>query len=194
MLIQSLRLRLEGHVARGGYRLAVSTAIVALISSAALAQEIPAPPAKPNPVPGTAVPPSLFNFFSAKTPYEFWLTCVILVAGLVFAYLAVSFLRQIHREELEHATRAMTILFVIIATMVLITAGYNNEQIAPAFGLFGTIVGYILGRGQKVGEVPPAGSGNGGTPIGPRPPKERTASARPAPAAKSPASANTEKE
>jgi hypothetical protein len=29
---------------------------------------------------------------------------------------------------------------------MLITVGYNNEQIAPAFGLFGTIVGYMLGR------------------------------------------------
>ena len=27
-----------------------------------------------------------------------------------------------------------------------ITAGYTNEQVAPAFGLFGTIIGYMLGR------------------------------------------------
>jgi hypothetical protein len=27
-----------------------------------------------------------------------------------------------------------------------VKAGYSNEQIAPAFGLFGTIIGYILGR------------------------------------------------
>lgn len=127
---------------------------VVLWSEASWAQEVPAAPSKPNPVPAPPMSPKLIDFFSAKTPYEFWLTCVILAAGLLFAYLAVSFLRQIHREELEHATRAMTILFVIMATMVLITAGYNNEQIAPAFGLFGTIVGYILGRGEKAAERP----------------------------------------
>jgi hypothetical protein len=126
-----------------------------LLNGYAWAQEVPAAPSKPNPVPAPPMSPKLIDFFSGKTPYEFWLTCVILAAGLVFAYLAVSFLRQIRREELEHATRAMTILFVIIATMVLITAGYNNEQIAPAFGLFGTIVGYILGRGEKAAEQPP---------------------------------------
>ncbi len=133
-----------------------------------------AAPDKPNPAPSTTHTEAqeIFSFFlPGKTPYEFWLTCVILVAGLLFAYLATQFLRQIHRLELENATRAMTILFVIMATMVLITAGYNNEQIAPAFGLFGTIVGYILGRGEKsaqgregdlAGSTPDrAGSGTG---------------------------------
>lgn len=113
---------------------------------------IPEAPAKANPTPKTthSEAQTLPDFFTpGKTPYEFWLTCAILIAGLLFAYLAIRFLRQIHREELENATRAMTILFVIMATMVLITAGYNNEQIAPAFGLFGTIVGYILGRSEK---------------------------------------------
>jgi hypothetical protein len=35
---------------------------------------------------------------------------------------------------------------VITGTLILITVGYSNEQVAPAFGLFGTIVGYMLGR------------------------------------------------
>jgi hypothetical protein len=132
-------------------------AVLAITPKLALAQDqVPPPPVTPNPVPGAELSsPRLIDFFSAKTPYEFWLTCVILLAGLAFTFLAVSFLRQIDRRELEHATRAMTILFVIIATMVLITAGYNNEQIAPAFGLFGTIVGYILGR-EKDGAQPVA--------------------------------------
>jgi hypothetical protein len=139
------------------------------LSGSAWAQQVPAAPSKPNAVPAPPMTPKLIDFFSAKTPYEFWLTCVILAAGLLFAYLAVSFLRQIHREELEHATRAMTILFVIMATMVLITAGYNNEQIAPAFGLFGTIVGYILGRGEKASEKPSGREMNGNGGLAPSP-------------------------
>jgi hypothetical protein len=63
----------------------------------------------------------------------------------------------------------MTILFVIMATMVLITAGYNNEQIAPAFGLFGTIVGYILGRGEKASEKPSGREMNGNGGLAPSP-------------------------
>lgn len=167
-----------------------------LLSEAAWAQQAPAAPSKPNPVPAPPMSPKLIDFFSGKTPYEFWLTCVILAAGLVFAYLAVSFLRQIRREELEHATRAMTILFVIIATMVLITAGYNNEQIAPAFGLFGTIVGYILGRGEKAGEKAPAAEEGGVARRGPRPAKENAATSlvRREAAAKSSTRPKTQKE
>ncbi|MGB6766646.1 MAG: hypothetical protein WBE50_00875, partial [Methyloceanibacter sp.] len=60
----------------------------------ALAQEVPAAPVKPNPVPSATISsPKLIDFFSAKTPYEFWLTCVILAAGLIFAYLAIGALR-----------------------------------------------------------------------------------------------------
>ncbi len=29
------------------------------------------------------------------------------------------------------------------------TAGYTSEQIAPMFGLLGTIVGYLLGKGTQ---------------------------------------------
>jgi small-conductance mechanosensitive channel len=129
--------------------LGIGLAWLLALGHGAVAQQIPAAPNKPNPTPSETEGQTLWGFFSAKTPYEFWLTCAILLAGLAFAYLAVTFLRQIHRQQLESATRAMTILFVIIATMVLITAGYNNEQIAPAFGLFGTIVGYILGKGAQ---------------------------------------------
>jgi hypothetical protein len=144
-----------------------------LVCWPAWAQQMPAATSKPNPGPTPPMSPKLIDFFSAKTPYEFWLTCVILAAGLLFTFLAIWFLRGIRQKELEHATRAMTILFVIMATMVLITAGYNNEQIAPAFGLFGTIVGYILGRGEKAAagaEQGTNGNGNGDGPPPPPPP------------------------
>jgi hypothetical protein len=129
--------------------------MAAPFGSIAMAEDVPAPPIKTNPAPQQIAGQSLTDFFSAKTPYEFWLTCIILVAGLLFSALAVFFLRRVQPQLLDSAMRAMTILFVIIATMVLITAGYNNEQIAPAFGLFGTIVGYILGRGDKASQKPP---------------------------------------
>ncbi len=37
------------------------------------------------------------------------------------------------------------VTIVVTATMFLVTAGYSDRQIAPAMGLLGTIVGYILG-------------------------------------------------
>lgn len=39
---------------------------------------------------------------------------------------------------------AMTL--IIIGTMFLIVVGTSSSQLAPAFGLYGTIVGYLLGK------------------------------------------------
>ena len=56
--------------------------------------------------------------------------------------------------------KRILITLIIISTLFLITAGYSNDQIAPAIGLLGTIAGYLLGRiqnnsqtGQKQDEI-----------------------------------------
>ena len=128
-----------------------------LDASWAFAQQIPSPPALDNPAPQQATDAMrspLLSFFGSKTPYEFWLTGAILVCSLVFLAMAIYLLKQTTADKIEHVTRALTIILVITGTLVLVTAGYNNEQIAPAFGLFGTIVGYILGRSQTRQEEP----------------------------------------
>jgi hypothetical protein len=50
----------------------------------------------------------------------------------------------------------LIVITVITGSLVLITAGYSNEQIAPAFGLFGTVIGYMLGRMSQPGPAPGA--------------------------------------
>jgi hypothetical protein len=67
-------------------------------------------------------------------------------------------MRRSHNARPEDIARPIIIVTVITGTLMLITCGYNNEQIAPAFGLFGTIVGYMLGRfaqPQPSPEAPP---------------------------------------
>jgi hypothetical protein len=46
----------------------------------------------------------------------------------------------------QDTIKFVTITIIIISTLFLITAGYSNDQIAPAVGLLGTIAGYLLGR------------------------------------------------
>ena len=50
-------------------------------------------------------------------------------------------------------TRIFTVSIVVTAGLFLITAGYTDQQIAPMFGLLGTMVGYILGKSSPP-EVP----------------------------------------
>src|SRR5262249_22112674 len=123
--------------------LAVCLALPVLVWEAS-AQQQPAtpPPTIPNPSAGG----NLLTFLSAKTPYEFWLTCVIALLGLIIIAALIFSVRKAHQYRPEDITRPVIVVTVIIGTLILVTAGYNNEQIAPAFGLFGTIVGYMLGR------------------------------------------------
>ena len=46
----------------------------------------------------------------------------------------------------QESTRVFVISVIVTAGLFLITAGYSDQQIAPMFGLLGTIVGYLLGK------------------------------------------------
>lgn len=107
------------------------------------AQDAPPPPTIPrNPNVGA----NITAFFTAKTPYEFWLTCMIGILGLAIIGFLVFALRRLQNPRPEDISRPIIVITVIIGTLMLVTVGYSNDQIAPAFGLFGTIVGYMLGR------------------------------------------------
>jgi hypothetical protein len=113
------------------------------ISPSACDESIPPPPVFQNP-PSSGV--TLAGFFSSKTPYEFWLTCLIGFLGLAIIGALMFTLRKATNARPEDIARRVIILTVITGTLILVTVGYSNEQIAPAFGLFGTIIGYMLGR------------------------------------------------
>jgi hypothetical protein len=101
------------------------------------------PPLLQNPIEGGG---NLLNFFGRRTPYEFWLTCLIILLGIFIILVLVHSISKIVGSRSEDIWRPIIIVTIVTGTLVLVTAGYSNEQIAPAFGLFGTIIGYILGR------------------------------------------------
>ena len=86
---------------------------------------------------------------SAATSYlsstEGQITLLVLALGAL-VIIAQFFVLRFKEGTAEDATRAYSITLIIIGTLVLICAGYSNNQIAPAMGLFGTIAGYLLGR------------------------------------------------
>jgi hypothetical protein len=125
------------------WRLAVLViASFSLFLTSISAQQLPPPSTLQNPTVGG----NLSQFFTAKTPYEFWLTCLICLLGLVIIITLTMVLRRVDNARPEDIARPIIVVTVIIGTLLLVTVGYTNEQIAPAFGLFGTIIGYMLGR------------------------------------------------
>jgi hypothetical protein len=108
----------------------------------ASAQQPPAPTLPTNPASGA----NLAEYITAKTPYEFWLTCLICLLGFSIIVALLLVFRRADHARPDEIARPVIVITVIIGTLLLVTVGYSNEQIAPAFGLFGTIVGYMLGR------------------------------------------------
>jgi hypothetical protein len=122
--------------------LTVLLTLLTLGANAEMSPARPPPPSVPNPAEGS----NLIDFFNKKTPYEFWLTCIILLFGLIVIAVLTFGMRGIQGRRPEDLSRSLIVVMVITSALVLITAGFSNDQIAPAFGLFGTIVGYMLGR------------------------------------------------
>ncbi len=77
--------------------------------------------------------------------FEFQLSIIVLSFGLLVVLIEV-FLIRTRRISSEDSIKFITITLIITSTLFLITAGYSNDQIAPAVGLLGTIAGYLLGK------------------------------------------------
>ena len=90
--------------------------------------------------------------FSPSSGKEFWHSCMILGFGLIFMAIEYRLIRLVTQISIEKITRIYTITLIIIGTLVLIASGITNEQIASALGLFGTIVGHLLGKSELLNE------------------------------------------
>lgn len=77
---------------------------------------------------------------------EIYLSLGVLAFGLVLIILTgIVAYKKNSGWDLE-ATRIFAVSVIVTAGLFLITAGYSDQQIAPMFGLLGTIVGYLLGK------------------------------------------------
>ena len=96
------------------------------------------------PPPGTtaSAPPAAQRFLSSA---EGELALIVIGLG-VLVIIVLFFVLRAKSASADDALRAYAVTLIITGTMVLIVAGYSNDQIAPAMGLFGTLAGYLLGR------------------------------------------------
>jgi hypothetical protein len=77
---------------------------------------------------------------------EFWFGIATLIVMLILTPIIINLVRKKNISE-ELAVKLIITTIVIIATLFLVVAGYDDKTIAPAFGLFGGILGYVFGRG-----------------------------------------------
>lgn len=114
--------------------------------------ELPALTAENIPVKNVSPPTGAANEkVSWLSGRELVLSVGVLMFG-VFVILLQTFTIRNRDFSANDIVKINGLSFVIVATLFIITAGYDSEQIAPAMGLFGTIAGYILGRNTKSAE------------------------------------------
>ena len=86
---------------------------------------------------------------------EFWMSAMVLLFGLLVFLFEYLVLTKNHVKITSYNILSIfSITLIVIGTMFLLTSAYSVRQIAPAMGLFGTIAGYLLGRGS-VKKSPP---------------------------------------
>lgn len=92
-------------------------------------------------------------FITYKTPWEEWLSKL----AVGFAATLVGLLALVHlvsiivlkRVDTEKFMQYYTLIVIIGSSVFVLIAGYSDQQIAPLFALFGTLVGYIFGTTQE---------------------------------------------
>jgi hypothetical protein len=84
-----------------------------------------------------------------RANFQLILTGIVTVFGVLSLVLVALIFKQSIASEADKIVRLVIVVIVVSASLILITAGYSNQQIAPAFGLFGTIIGYILGSSGR---------------------------------------------
>lgn len=72
-----------------------------------------------------------------------FLSCSILIFGLVVLFLMASLVRK--GSDADQVLRVCSLPLIIVAAIFLVVTGYTSEQIAPVMGLLGAIAGYLLG-------------------------------------------------
>jgi hypothetical protein len=73
------------------------------------------------------------------------LSIMLLSIMLIIIVFEFFIIRKQNLSE-SNAIKLIVITLIIFGTLFLVTAGYFQEQLAPAFGLLGTISGYLLGK------------------------------------------------
>jgi quinol-cytochrome oxidoreductase complex cytochrome b subunit len=96
-----------------------------------------------------------------KLQADFQLKLTILVTTFgIFGLIFVAWVfRSAVTTDTEKIVRLVIVVIVVCASLILIAGGYSTNQTAPAFGLFGSIIGYILGSSRQSPGNTPANGG-----------------------------------
>lgn len=92
------------------------------------------------------VPGGNIDIYNPLTSFQFMACVMCVIVGLIVFCGQFYLLNKSPSVTSDDIVKNCTITLVIIGALLLIIAGYSSQQTAQAFGLFGTVIGYLLGR------------------------------------------------
>ena len=92
------------------------------------------------------------------------LSLSLLVFGLIICGLTTYLMTK--NKQATDVIRGFSLPLIIVSAVVLVVAGYSNQQISSVIGLLGTVAGYLLGSRDR-----PADPRAPGTPAPPQDPQ-----------------------
>ena len=91
---------------------------------------------------------TLFAAGNALAQRETFLAIVVILFGLAMTGAAIYLMKTV-RVAPGEVIRLLALMMVVTGVLVLVAAGIDPQQVAPAFGILGTVAGYLLGRGER---------------------------------------------
>ncbi|MGR8964215.1 hypothetical protein [Rhizobium leguminosarum] len=88
-------------------------------------------------------------YITYKSPWEKSLNIIAAFLAVVFAVIYAAFHWFAGSKAEEWAARNLIVILIIGSAVFILTAGYDDKQAAPLFGLLGTVVGYLFGRAPQ---------------------------------------------
>lgn len=93
------------------------------------------------------------NYYSNLSKEQYNHSLRLSIAILIFGSIVIGGIFYILIKQNKgwgnNAIQIVSITLLIVAGLLLITAGYSQQQITPIVGLLGTIAGYLLGKSNK---------------------------------------------
>lgn len=146
--------RLNSHM-RTYLQLPVSVLVAGLFATMALAQSSPGTPDLPTSQQAPASHATSTSPDGQLVGPEYVLCTAVLIFGVTVVGFVMFVMLRRNLTWDDASFKAMTLPLVVFSGLFLITAGYDQHQVAPMFGLLGTLVGYILGRQSNDGRSSP---------------------------------------
>ncbi|WP_458386169.1 hypothetical protein [Rhizobium pisi] len=88
-------------------------------------------------------------YITYKSPWEKSLNIIAAILAVLFALIYALFHWLGGAKAEEWAARNLIVILIIGSAVFILTAGYDDKQAAPLFGLLGTMVGYLFGRAPQ---------------------------------------------